>query len=1088
MGPAVANHLWQSTAFAVVAWGVALALRKNQARARYWVWMAASVKFVAPFALLMGLGGMLPRPQHAVVTMPVYSVVDEVGLPFDEMQGTGIREQGMEGSSQFSVVSSQKRLTWPVVLAGIWLGGVVVVVAVWCGGWLKVMRTLRRAVPAEPALAKPGQGTRRLEGGREVELLRRVERREGMHMRLVRAVPLLLSREWMEPGIFGMWRPVLIWPAGLSERLDDDQVEAILAHELAHARRRDNLTAMLHMLVEAAFWFHPVVWWLGARLVEERERACDEAVVEMGSRPGVYAESLLKAVRFCVESPLKCVAGVTGADLKQRVRAIMTARVGRLGWGKKLLLAAAVVGAMAVPVVLGQAQAARRMMLAAVNAAPRPVRAVLGAAMAHAMIAEEQTPSTGLIAEMQAPSGVDAPLPQGQAEDKPFHFDVVSIRPSKPSNQSGQPGGYMRLIGDGLEISNMSLNQMLSGAYQHRLQFVSGRILGLPDWAKTEEFDVQAKVADSDIAEWGKISHSARRPDQERIDLSLLLLATEQFKLKTHSENRDEQIYALVVAKGGPKLKPSTSDEPATLKMLGPGHLSITGEPLDGIAEMCAQMVGRKVVDKTGLTGKYDYTLDWTAYEGPAAAAAGSEPDASQPPVFTVVQEQLGLKLESEKGPVEYIVVDHAEKPESMVGADPPKQSLDGAPTDQRQELHGVYKVWLDQDVRWVITDQEAEAFKRLTNDEERDKFIEQFWQRRNPNPDSPDNAYRDEIYARIAYANEHFASGQPGWMTDRGHAYIVYGKPDEIDVQPADGTQIWRYRYIPGVGDNVVLKFGEGERKGDYRLMGPWPQTQGTGNREQGTGAVVERPNPLKRRLSDAAFMGGAQAAAPPPEFAVSTVKLDNRASNFSSGMDTENGMLRAGNVTLKRCIMGSYGVGPEQVVGGPDWVDTLRFDIVAKADQPVADDAVMNSMLQRLLADRFKLALHRETRSLEAYVLGVDKKGAKLALAKGGDSSTNTETNQAGVTITARNTGMGLLAEDLARVVELPVVDQTGLKGIYDFTLHWTPDNLRTVNNADSISIFAAIVEQLGLRLRATKAPVEVLVIDHAEMPGEN
>jgi uncharacterized protein (TIGR03435 family) len=167
---------------------------------------------------------------------------------------------------------------------------------------------------------------------------------------------------------------------------------------------------------------------------------------------------------------------------------------------------------------------------------------------------------------------------------------------------------------------------------------------------------------------------------------------------------------------------------------------------------------------------------------------------------------------------------------------------------------------------------------------------------------------------------------------------------------------------------------------------------------------------------------------------------------------------------------------------------VDTVPFDIVAKADQPVEDDAVMNAMLQRLLADRFKLVLHRETRSLEAYVLEVDKKGAKLAVAMGGESSTNTSTNQAGVTISAHNTGMELLAEDLARAVDLPVVDQTGLKGIYNFTLHWTPDDLRTANNADSISIFTAIEEQLGLRLHATKAPVQVLVIDHVEKPSPN
>jgi uncharacterized protein (TIGR03435 family) len=137
-------------------------------------------------------------------------------------------------------------------------------------------------------------------------------------------------------------------------------------------------------------------------------------------------------------------------------------------------------------------------------------------------------------------------------------------------------------------------------------------------------------------------------------------------------------MYGLVIAKGGLKLKPSTTDDPQTMRLMSPGHLSFTGSPIDSVVQMCAQMLGRKVVDKTGLTGKYDYTLDWTAYEGPAAAAPGSEPDAAEPPVFSVVQEQLGLRLESEKGPVEYIVVDHAEKPEAMDGAEAAERQLPG--------------------------------------------------------------------------------------------------------------------------------------------------------------------------------------------------------------------------------------------------------------------------------------------------------------------------------------------------------------------------------------------------------------------------
>ena len=111
------------------------------------------------------------------------------------------------------------------------------------------------------------------------------------------------------------------------------------------------------------------------------------------------------------------------------------------------------------------------------------------------------------------------------------------------------------------------------------------------------------------------------------------------------------------------------------------------------------------------------------------------------------------------------------------------------AQKELRQELKGAYKTWLDQDVAYIITDQERKAFKNLTNDEEREAFIEAFWQRRNPNPDSPENEFREEHYRRIAYANEHFSAGKPGWKTDRGRIYIMWGKPDDIDSHPSGGA-----------------------------------------------------------------------------------------------------------------------------------------------------------------------------------------------------------------------------------------------------------------------------------------------------------
>ncbi len=153
-----------------------------------------------------------------------------------------------------------------------------------------------------------------------------------------------------------------------------------------------------------------------------------------------------------------------------------------------------------------------------------------------------------------------------------------------------------------------------------------------------------------------------------------------------------------------------------------------------------------------------------------------------------------------------------------------------------RQELKGAYKTWLDQDVAYIISDEERKAFKNLSNDEERDAFIEQFWLRRNPNPDSPDNEFREEHYRRIAYANEHFAAGKPGWKTDRGHIYIAFGAPDSIESHPSGGAydrpidegggetstfpfEVWHYRYLEGVGDNLDIEFVDTCMCGDYHF-----------------------------------------------------------------------------------------------------------------------------------------------------------------------------------------------------------------------------------------------------------------------------
>ena len=153
-----------------------------------------------------------------------------------------------------------------------------------------------------------------------------------------------------------------------------------------------------------------------------------------------------------------------------------------------------------------------------------------------------------------------------------------------------------------------------------------------------------------------------------------------------------------------------------------------------------------------------------------------------------------------------------------------------------RKELETPYRKWLNEDVAYIITDEERSAFKRLQTDEEREQFIEQFWLRRDPTPDTVENEFKEEHYRRIAYANEHYASGIPGWKTDRGRIYITYGPPDENESHPSGGTyerppeegggetstfpfEQWRYRYIEGVGTNIIIEFVDPTMSGEYHM-----------------------------------------------------------------------------------------------------------------------------------------------------------------------------------------------------------------------------------------------------------------------------
>lgn len=320
-------HLWQSTLVAAIAALLAIAVRHASARTRYMLWLFASVKFLIPLPLLFAAGSYAGSWLAAVAVPPWWSV--------GWLETPLVRWSVTSGAGIASGTPLSLDRAWMAAAVAIWVTGAV-------GLALRRWRAWR-LVSGIAATATP------LRAGREAEALGRLSAGTGSA-----GVPLLRCRSTIEPGAFGIFRPKILWPSGLSDRLHDAELEAILSHELCHVRRRDNLTASLQMLVETLFWFHPIVWWIGARMIAERERACDEAVIERGSSRQTYAEGILKVCGFCVRSPLASIAGVAGAGLNQRMEWIMSGhRILPVSLPMRLVIIAIIAGTAGMPLAAG---------------------------------------------------------------------------------------------------------------------------------------------------------------------------------------------------------------------------------------------------------------------------------------------------------------------------------------------------------------------------------------------------------------------------------------------------------------------------------------------------------------------------------------------------------------------------------------------------------------------------------------------------------------------------------------------------------------------------------------------------------------
>jgi TonB family protein len=320
----IAAHLWQSTIVALCAAVLAWTLQRSSARTRHAIWLVASVKFLVPLSMFAIAGQVAGGWISSITPLP--------GADALRWLDRSISLWRFESTAAM-VASPDWQQTTVAVLALVWL----VVASGLAARRIAEWRRLSALVGTSRPLTKE----------READALRRALVRQPEAER----VTLVEHHSPTEPGVFGITRPRLVWPAGLSARLSDSELDAIVAHEICHVRRRDNLAAAVHAIVETVFWFHPMVWWIGARLVDERERACDEEVLEMGTDNRSYAEGIVKVCGFCLRAPAAFVAGVGGASLAQRIEAILSSRAPSVRSWTRAIPLGLVVASAGVPMI-----------------------------------------------------------------------------------------------------------------------------------------------------------------------------------------------------------------------------------------------------------------------------------------------------------------------------------------------------------------------------------------------------------------------------------------------------------------------------------------------------------------------------------------------------------------------------------------------------------------------------------------------------------------------------------------------------------------------------------------------------------------
>jgi uncharacterized protein (TIGR03435 family) len=563
---AVLNHLWQTAVMTGLAAVAAFFLRHNSARVRHSVWCAALAKFMVPFSVLTWLGN---RMHWRSLAVPPHSgarvFFEDVARPFHNTASLVLPSNDVP------------KIVEGAVLA-VWAIGFACIVLVWWLRWHQIRATAGR----------------------------------GEMLPLNLPIPAVVCATPMEPGVFGVFRPVLLLPARLRDELTEPQLEALISHELCHVKSRDNLAALFQMAVESIWWFNPLVWWVGRQMRNERERAADEHVCRLTGNAHAYAEAILKVCRLCLESPVACVSGISGSNLRKRIENILHGRPPRhLGFAWRVFLCLLGTSTLAVPLAIG---------------------------VANSSSARAQTP----------------PAPQSLPA-----FEVVSIKRS-PSDARNT---FRLMPGGGITGGGITLKVLVQTAFG----LAGFQVTGWPKWVFDDKFEIQARGGYNGP------------PTRAQTHLMMQSMLTDRFDFRYHYETKELPVYVLEVARRGPKLNPSRDDDPGLPIFKQPdgskgegirgsvpvGHLTAQRADMETLAAFFRGLLGREIINRTGLNGRYDFQLDWSAESTPSRVpgVADPVPDDPRPSLFTAVQEKLGLRLEDSKGPVQTLVIETVGEP-----------------------------------------------------------------------------------------------------------------------------------------------------------------------------------------------------------------------------------------------------------------------------------------------------------------------------------------------------------------------------------------------------------------------------------------